>query len=137
MAAKYSAFHANYFYLQGRILSRTSASLHIARRRHKLWRKLININSLHGFNAKILNHSLYLNEIRTNPPGADLERVAIPKGCVPGTARIQNLAANLERSPLTHSLSYGPAGDRPTLFVRHVPAPHPFRAYAKNRSRRF
>ena len=90
-----------------------------------------------GLTQKILNHSLYLNEIRTNPPGADLERVATPKGCVPGTARIQNLTANLERSPLTHSLSYGSAGDRPTLFVRRIPAPHPFGAYAKNRSRRF
>jgi len=50
--------------------------------------------------------SLCLNEIRTN------------------------LAANLERSPLTHSHAYGPAGDRSTLFARgvpkqRVPAPRP------------
>jgi hypothetical protein len=30
----------------------------------------------------------------------------------------KNLAANLERSPLTHSYGYGPAGDRPTLIAR-------------------
>ena len=54
----------------------------------------------------------------------------------------KNLAANLGRSPLTHSHDYGPAGDRPTLFVRGVPkqrlpAPHPLGADAKNRSGRF
>ena len=61
---------------------------------------------------------LCLNEIRTNPPGADLDRAATPKGCVPGTARITNLAVNLERSSLTHRLGYGPADDRPTLVAR-------------------
>jgi len=30
----------------------------------------------------------------------------------------KNLAANLERSPLTHSHGYGPAGDSSTLFAR-------------------
>jgi hypothetical protein len=97
----------------------------------------MNINSFHRIYVKVLNASLYLNEIRTNPPGANLERAATPKGCVPRTARIKNLAANLERSPLTHSLSYGSVGDRSTLFVRRVPAPHPFGADSKNRSRRF
>ena len=29
----------------------------------------------------------------------------------------KNMAANLERSPLTRSYGYGPAGDRPTLFA--------------------
>jgi len=102
----------------------------------------MNTNGLNKFYANIQYVNLRLNELRTNPPGADLERGATPQGCVPGTARIENLAANLERSPLTHSLSYGPAGDRPTLFVRgvpkqRIPAPHPFGADAKNRSWRF
>lgn len=73
----------------------------------------MNINSFRGYYAKIGDDSLCLNEIR------------------------KNLAANLERSPLTHSHGYGPAGDRSTLFVRRIPAPHPYRASAKNRSRRF
>ena len=38
-------------------------------------------------------HRLYLNETR------------------------KNLAANLERSPLSHSCGYGSADDRPTLFA--------------------
>ncbi len=42
---------------------------------------------------KPAGYSLYLNEIR------------------------KNLAANLERSPLSHSYGYGSAGDRPTLFA--------------------
>ena len=29
----------------------------------------------------------------------------------------KNLAANLDRSPLTHSYGYASAGDRPTLFA--------------------
>jgi hypothetical protein len=29
----------------------------------------------------------------------------------------KNLAANLGRSPLSHSYDYGSAGDRPTLFA--------------------
>ena len=52
----------------------------------------------------------------------------------------KNVAANLERSPLTHSRGYGSAGDRPTLFTRRVPAPRPCGAALKrvqNRSRRF
>jgi len=63
-------------------------------------------------------YSLYLNEIRTNPQDADWRRAATPKGCAPWTAHINNLAANLERSPLSHSYGYGSAGDRPTLFAR-------------------
>ena len=47
----------------------------------------------------MLNDRLYPNELRTNPPGADLERAATPKGCVPGTARITNPpGAGLERT---------------------------------------
>ena len=42
---------------------------------------------------KFAGYSLYLNEIR------------------------KNLAANLERSPLSHSYGYGSADDRPTLFA--------------------
>jgi len=52
----------------------------------------------------------------------------------------KNLAANLERSPLTHSSGYGSAGDRPTLFARRVPAPRPCGAAlarVQNRSWRF
>jgi len=55
------------------------------------------MHSVNRFSDKPAHDSLCLNEIRTN------------------------LAANLGRSPLTHSYGYGPAGDRPTLFVRGVP----------------
>jgi hypothetical protein len=77
-----------------------------------------------------MNDSLCLNELRTNPPGADLDRAATPQGCGPGTARIKNLAANLERSPLTHSHGYGPVGDCPTLFARFPLSFVPFMQYA-------
>ena len=63
-------------------------------------------------------HSLYLNEIRTNPQDADWRCEATPKGCAPGTAHIKNLVANLERSPLSHSYGYGSADDRTTLIAR-------------------
>ena len=53
-----------------------------------------------------LGYSLCLNEIR------------------------KNLAANLERSPLTHSYGYGSAGDRPTLFARFPLSFVPFMQYA-------
>jgi hypothetical protein len=66
----------------------------------------MNINILHRIDIKILNASLYLNEIR------------------------KNLTANLERSPLTHSLSYGSAGDRSTLFARFPLSFVPFMQYA-------
>ena len=57
----------------------------------------------------------------------------------------KNLAANLERSPLSHSYGYGSAGDRPTLFARgvpkqRIPAPRPCGAAltrVQNRSGRF
>jgi membrane-anchored protein YejM (alkaline phosphatase superfamily) len=62
---------------------------------------------------KFSKYNLHLNEIR------------------------KNLAANPERSPLMHSYYYASACDRPALFARRVPAPHPFGATAKNRSRRF
>jgi hypothetical protein len=52
------------------------------------------MHSFNRFSDKTRHDSLCLNEIRTN------------------------LAANLERSPLTHSYGYGSAGDRPTLFAR-------------------
>jgi len=42
----------------------------------------------------------------------------------------KNLAANLERSPLTHSYCYGPAGDHPTLFARSPLSFVPFMQYA-------
>ena len=42
----------------------------------------------------------------------------------------KNLAANLERSPLTHSYGYGPAGDRPTLFARFPLSFVPFMQYS-------
>ena len=54
----------------------------------------------------MLGYSLYLNEIR------------------------KNLAANLERSPLSHSYGYGSAGDRPTLFARFPLSFVPFMQYA-------
>ena len=59
---------------------------HIARRRHKLWRKLISINKFLALLVAMLYASLCLNEIR------------------------KNLASYLERSPLTHSHGYGPQG---------------------------
>jgi hypothetical protein len=52
------------------------------------------MNSLDRFFDTKMHDSLCLNEIR------------------------KNLAANLERSLLTHSYSYGPAGDRSTLIAR-------------------
>ena len=66
----------------------------------------------------VIFYGMRLNETRTNPPGADLDRTAIPKGCVPGMARIKNLASNPERSPLMRSYGYASAGDRPALFAR-------------------
>ena len=42
----------------------------------------------------------------------------------------KNLAANLERSPLTQSYGYGSAGDRPTLFARYPLSFVPFMQYA-------
>ena len=57
-------------------------------------RKIIEIESLYGYFQKLVGYRLYLNEIRGN------------------------LAANLERSPLSHSYGYGSASDRPTLFSR-------------------
>ena len=54
------------------------------------------------FFVNIWKHSLRLNELR------------------------RNLAANLERSPLTHSHGYGSAGDRPTLFARFLLSLVPF-----------
>jgi len=50
-------------------------------------------------------YRLYLNEIRNN------------------------LAANLERSPLMHSYGYASAGDRPTLFARFPLSFVPFLQY--------
>jgi hypothetical protein len=78
----------------------------------------------------LIGCSLCLHELRKNPPGADLDRAATPKGCVPGTARIKNLAANLERSPLTHSYGYGSAGDRSTLFAKFPLSFVPFMQHA-------
>ena len=112
-------------------------SLHIARRRHKQMRNAINKKCLGRILDNLIRCSLYLNEIRKNPPGSDFRCAATPKGCAPWTAHIKNLAANLERSPLIHSCGYGSADDRSTLFVRRVPAPHPYGADAQNRSRRF
>ncbi len=54
----------------------------------------MNIRVLNLIFHKCAWNSLYLNEIR------------------------KNLAANLERSPLSHSYGYGSADDRPTLFAR-------------------
>ncbi len=54
----------------------------------------------------MMEYSLYLNKIR------------------------KNLAANLERSPLSHSYSYGSASDRPTLFARFPLSFVPFIKYA-------
>ena len=52
------------------------------------------IKNLYNIFKNLNGYRLYLNEIR------------------------KNLAANLERSPLSHSYSYDSAGDRPTLFAR-------------------
>jgi hypothetical protein len=53
-----------------------------------------------------MHDSLYLNELR------------------------ENMAANFERSPLTHSQGYGPAGDRPTLFAMFSLSFVPFMQHA-------
>jgi len=54
----------------------------------------IDIKSMGAYSFVFAGHSLYLNEIG------------------------KNLAANLERSPLSHSAGYGSARGRPTLFAR-------------------
>ena len=105
----------------------------------------MNIRLFYQLAKNQAGYSLCLNEIRTNPQDADWRCAATPKGCAPGMVHIKNLAANLERSPLTHSYGYGSAGDRPTLFDRgvpkqRVPAPRPCGAALKrvqNRSWRF
>ncbi len=66
----------------------------------------MNIKYLFGYFEKSFGYSLCLNEIR------------------------KNLAANLERSPLTHSYGYGSVGDRPTLFARFPLSFVPFMQYA-------
>jgi len=65
----------------------------------------MNIIGLSEILGKITAYSLYLNEIR------------------------KNLAADLERSPLTHSYGYGSADDRPTLFARFSLSFVPFIKY--------
>jgi len=82
------------------------ASPHIARRRQELLIKTIDIKGLMKYYDISVSNSLYLNEIR------------------------KNLAANLERSPLSHSYGYGSAGDRPTLFARFPLNFVPFMQYA-------
>lgn len=79
---------------------------------------------------RFAGHGLYLNEIRTNPQDADWRCAATPKGCAPGTAHIKNLAANLERYPLSRSYGYGSADDRPILFTRFSLSFGPFMQYA-------
>ena len=69
-------------------------------------RNFIGIKNLDGYCPIVLDHSLYLNEIR------------------------KNLAANFERSPLSHSYGYGPAGDRPNLFARFPLYFVPFMQYS-------
>ena len=66
----------------------------------------MNIKYWHKYPEFQTKYSLCLNEIR------------------------KNLAANLERSPLTHSYGYGTAGDRPTLFARFPLSFVPFMQYA-------
>ncbi len=98
-----------------------SISPDVSRGRYELLKHVMNSKGLNQTLEEIPGNSLYLNESR------------------------KNLAANLERSPLTHSYCYGSADDRPTLFVRgvpkqRVPAPHPYGAAqerVQNRSRRF
>jgi hypothetical protein len=68
--------------------------------------RFINKSSFYKLSAYVLSDSLCLNEIR------------------------ENLAANLGRSPLTHSRDYGPAGDRPTLFARFSLSFVPFMHFA-------
>jgi hypothetical protein len=63
------------------------------------------MKNIEKFLVLLLNDSLCLNELR------------------------KNLAANLERSPLTHRHGYGPAGDRPTLFARFPLIFVPFMQY--------
>ena len=69
-------------------------------------RSAININRLGEHVQEFVDYSLYLNEFR------------------------KNLAANLERSSLTHSYGYGSADDRPTLFARFPLSFVPFMQYA-------
>ena len=90
----------------------------------------MNPKSLYRNYMKFVGNSLCLNQIRTNPQDADWRCAATPKECAPGMAHIKNLAANLERSPLTQSYGYGSAGDRPTLVARFPLNFVPFMQYA-------
>ena len=69
-------------------------------------RKAHNISNLDSYFSISAGYGLYLNEIR------------------------RNLAANLERSSLTHSHGYGSADDRPTLFATFPLSFVPFMQYA-------
>jgi hypothetical protein len=90
----------------------------------------MNIKNVYEHTEYQTRRSLCLNEIRTNPQDADWRCAATPKGCAPGMAHIKNLAANLERSPLSHSYGYGLAGDRPILFARFPLSSVPFMQFA-------
>ena len=68
--------------------------------------KRMNIRYLGEIPDRLSKRSLCLNEIRIN------------------------LAANLGRSPLSHSYSYGSADDPPTLLARFPPNIVPFARYA-------
>jgi hypothetical protein len=66
----------------------------------------MNINGISRFFEKVLDDSLCLNKLR------------------------KNLAAKLERSPLTQIHGYGPAGDRPILFASFSLSFVPFMQHA-------
>jgi len=89
------------------------------------------ISGLNKIFKIMIGYSLYLNEmlgasLRLAPAGPRLSASKI----APGDFVRKNLAANLERSPLTHSYGYGPAGDSPTLFARYPLSFVPFMQYA-------
>ena len=69
-----------------------------------------------------MSHVLVINHLRQ-----DIEIRAGDSLCL-NEIRI-NLAANLGRSPLSHSDGYGSAGDRPTLFARFPLSFVPFMQY--------
>ncbi|MCP4391812.1 MAG: hypothetical protein GY802_26190 [Gammaproteobacteria bacterium] len=68
-------------------------------------RKTLSIRNVGRSFMKFPGYSLYLNEIRIN------------------------LAANLGRSPLSHSYGYDSPGDHPTLFARFPLSFIPFMQY--------
>ena len=91
----------------------------------------MNIRLFYQLPKNQTGYSLCLNEMRSTslycaPTGPRLRASKI----TPGDFVRKNMAANLERSPLTHNYGYGSAGDSPTLFARFPLSFVPFMQYS-------